>query len=224
MNQHTAADATIRELFPVHVLDTTLANPGPLNDALKAAILKEQAADAGVNRSNIGGWHSNSEMLRWGGEAAKILALETIKTCGGHTTDVGMRSNQPRYEFGLEMWANISPAGASNQMHSHPGALWSAVYYVDDGGDPEAHLVLQDPNYPTNRMYAPDLQFVTGPKQTAQVRETFAPTPGRLVIFPSWLNHAVRPHNGERPRISIAMNVLAIPARPAPPSGAPQQP
>lgn len=29
--------------------------------------------------------------------------------------------------------ANVSPPGASNEYHCHPGAVWSAVYYVDDG-------------------------------------------------------------------------------------------
>ena len=42
-----------------------------------------------------------------------------------------------------------------------------------------------------------------------------APTPGKLVLFPSWLMHGVKPHRGPRERISIAVNVLALPLRPA---------
>jgi uncharacterized protein (TIGR02466 family) len=119
----------------------------------------------------------------------------------------------------MEMWANVSPAGASNQMHSHPGSFWSASFYVDDGGDGEdGFFVAQDPRFPMIRMVAPDLVFTdeTGEKQMSQFR--VRPEPGKLVIFPSWLMHAVRPHKGPGERISVAMNVLALPAG-APPEG-----
>lgn len=220
MNDHSAAKPEVRYLFPVPVLQTTLANADALNAKLREIIINRRAGSGGVQRSNILGWHSDSEMLRWGGEPAKTLALETLKVCASRTDDVGMRNNVPRYEFGIEMWANISPAGASNQAHTHPGALWSAVYYVDDGGDGEAALVLHDPNYPLNRMYAPDLQFVGDDNARFPTTETIAPTPGRLVVFPSWLSHAVKPSKGPGERISIAMNVMTVPARPAPQAGA----
>jgi len=66
------------------------------------------------------------------------------------------------------------------------------------------------------RMVAPDLVFTdeTGEKQMSQFR--VRPEPGKLVIFPSWLMHAVRPHKGPGERISVAMNVLALPAGPPP--------
>jgi hypothetical protein len=33
----------------------------------------------------------------------------------------------------LSVWANINQRGDFNQMHTHPGATWSGVYYVDHG-------------------------------------------------------------------------------------------
>jgi hypothetical protein len=39
------------------------------------------------------------------------------------------------------------------------------------------------------------------------------PEPGKLIAFPSWLMHSVQPHNGPRERISIAINIMALPAR-----------
>jgi hypothetical protein len=32
-----------------------------------------------------------------------------------------------------------------------------------------------------------------------------------IVIFPAWLSHAVRPYNGTGSRISIAINLSAVP-------------
>jgi len=214
MNNQSTGRVEIRHLFPVSVMVTTVANAPALNAALKEVIQENKSQSAGVARSNILGWHSDTEMLRWGGEPAKTLGLAMLQTCGQRTDDVGMKDGQPRYEMAMEMWANVSPAGASNQMHCHPGCIWSGVYYVDDGGDASSALVLLDPNYPTNRMYAPDLQFVGDEGERFPVRHEIEPEAGRMVIFPSWLNHAVKPYNGPRERISIAMNVMALPVRP----------
>ena len=214
----------VRLLFPVPIMITSIEDCAGLNAELKAIIEKKQAESEGVKRSNILGWHSDSQMLNWGGDAARRLGLTMLATCGSRTVDVGMKGGQPRFQMGLDMWANVSPAGASNQMHSHPGCIWSGVYYVDDGGDNSSALVLLDSNYPTNRMYAPDLQFVGLNGERYPVREEITPEAGKMVIFPSWLNHAVKPHAGDRPRISIAMNVTAFqtPQQPGA-AGAPAQ-
>ncbi|MEA1942042.1 MAG: TIGR02466 family protein [Pseudomonadota bacterium] len=214
-----AADITVNRLFCTPLIEVRLPGADALVEALKAAILERRAASPGVRRSNIHGWHSDIEMLDWGGEAAIALARETMQVCGRFTSDVNAAQGRSRYEMGLEMWANVSPAGASNQMHAHPGSFWSASFYVDDGGDTEdGFFVAQDPRFPMIRMVAPDLVFTdeNGDKQMSQFR--VRPEPGKLVVFPSWLMHAVRPHKGPRERISVAMNVLALPAG-APPEG-----
>lgn len=183
--------------------------------ALGQAVRARRDASPGIQRSNFGGWHSDTEMVKWGGAPARELALKTLETCARFTTDAALAQGaQPRYEFGIEMWANISPAGASNQMHAHPGSLWSAVYYLDDGGDAaEGSLVLLDPRFPMNRAHAADLLFVGpgGAREESNVK--IAPEPGLLLIFPSWLMHGVGPHAGPRDRISVAMNIMAAPAR-----------
>lgn len=201
----------IHYLFATPVIETRIVRADALNAALLPVISARHASSPGLMRSNYLGWHSDTEMLAWGGEGAKELALETMRACGRFTTDIGMVNNQPRYEMGMEMWANVSPPGSSNQNHSHPGCLWSAVYFVDDGGDPESGpLILVDPRYPMTRMHAPDLLFTDENGKREENRFVILPTPGKLVIFPSWLTHGVRPHKGPRDRISIAMNIQAL--------------
>lgn len=210
----TGAPRLLR-LFPTMVIETRLDGADELNRALIATVKARQKTSPGIMRSNYNGWHSDTELLKWGGEPARRVAIATLETCSRFTDDVGMRDGQPRYEFAVEMWANVSPPGASNQNHAHAGALWSAVYYVDDGGDPEnGPLLLLDPRFPMNRMYAPDLVFLDedGAREDSTVK--IAPTPGKLVLFPSWLMHGVKPHRGARDRISIAVNVLALPVKP----------
>ena len=39
----------------------------------------------------------------------------------------------------LSAWANVNRRGDFNQLHTHPGATWSGVYYVDHGeSNPDA--------------------------------------------------------------------------------------
>lgn len=209
-------DFDVHKIFPTPVIIRRMPNSETLNVDLRAAIERNKAANPkGIHRSNIFGWQSDSHMLKWGGEAARKLAAEILATCGQCTTDLGMVGNAPRFEMAMEMWANVSPARAPNQNHAHPGALWSAVYYVDDGGDPGGGpLVLQDPKFPMNRAYAPDLVFVDEDGKREENLFTIAPTPGKIVLFPSWLIHGVKAHKGVGERISIAMNIMALPVRP----------
>jgi uncharacterized protein (TIGR02466 family) len=204
----------VRHLFATPLIECEIEGAAALNQTLIQAIETKRAESAGLSRSNLLGWHSDTEMAKWGGEAARRVALEALKVCGAYTHDLGVKPNAPpRFQMGVEMWANVSPPGASNQHHAHPGALWSAVYYVDDGGDEETgRLILRDPRFPMTRMYAPDLVFAeNGEREENTVK--IAPTPGKMVIFPSWLMHGVEPHRGPRARVSIAINVLAIPVR-----------
>ena len=206
------AQLEVRDIFPTPVILAQLANADRLNVALRDTILARKAVHEGINRSNILGWHSDNKMLKWGGEAAQHVANMMMQICGQHTHDLGAANNRHRYRMAIDMWANVSPAGASNQYHAHPSCLWSGVYYVDDGGDEQGGpLMLLDPRFPMNKMYSADLVFVDEKGARSNTKERIEPKPGRLVIFPSWLTHGVRPHAGPRDRISIAMNVAALP-------------
>ena len=215
-NAPADADVTVNMLFATPVIEVRLPMAQQLIEPLRAAISARQQGSQGISRSNILGWHSDTEMLQWGGDAAHTLARETMKICSRYTSDVAAAQGQSRYEMGMEMWANVSPAGASNQLHCHPGSFWSASFYVDNGGDSQDGMfVAQDPRFPAIRMAAPDLVFTDGAGNRQLSQHRISPEPGKLVIFPSWMMHSVRPHTGSRDRISVAMNILALPAQPA---------
>ena len=110
------------------------------------------------------------------------------------------------------MWANINRSGHGNLAHTHPGAFWSGVYYVDDGGiaaDPSlgGALEFMDPRGAAPVMYAPHLGFAMKGGLSGGANEVLQPKAGRMVLFPSWLLHQVRHYRGTAERISIAFNL-----------------
>jgi uncharacterized protein (TIGR02466 family) len=203
-------------LFDTPVIVDQMPDAAQINQELMRIILEKQAADAGVTISNVGGWHSDVDMLRWGGEPARRLVDRVIAAVDQFTVDV-RSTGEPRYKWFPEMWANVSPPGASNQFHTHPGSFWSAVYYVDDGyaGSSDdtlgGELVLLDPRMPMIRMNTPDLRFRRPGQKPDDQEKWFRPVSGLIVVFPAWLSHAVRNYSGTGTRISIAINLSAVP-------------
>ena len=208
--------AETRHLFPTpFVIDRLQSVEGV--KTLRDAILAEKERDTkGVQISNIGGWHSNTKMLGWGGEAAKALAYKAMTMADDAMVNIGAKQGR-EYGWVPEMWANVSRKGNANQYHTHPGAYWSAVAYIDDGyegsSDPAlgGELQLLDPRMPMIRMAAVDFRLKDQQGNAQNAEPKMRPTTGLIVMFPSWLQHSVRAFHGEGTRISVAINL--VPAR-----------
>jgi uncharacterized protein (TIGR02466 family) len=196
-------------LFATPILLSDLPDVAALNADLRAVITKREVAHPGTQHSNLGGWQSDWDMDRWGGPAAIKLLAVGRNIANQATTD--RLGNSVVVTWKANMWANINRSGHGNEFHSHPGSFWSGVYYVDDGGidaDPSlgGELELMDPRGPGPAMYAPHLAFGKLGLSVG-ANETVRPKSGRLVMFPSWVLHQVRPYGGNAQRISIAFNL-----------------
>ncbi len=201
--------AEIRSYFATPVVIAMLPDGAELSAELKRIILERERQDQGVQHSNLGGWQSSWDFEEWGGapakrllDAARDVATRLTSDRAGGTVRIAWKTNA---------WANVNRKGHGNEFHTHPGSYWSGTYYVDDGGvgdDPElgGEFEMQDPRGVAPAMYAPHLAFGVPGGQSAGASELIRPRSGQLVLFPSWLSHAVRPYHGERERISIAFN------------------
>lgn len=200
--------AEVNGLFETTIVYSQFRDADSLCADLKAAIAKRRASHDNLPRSNVGGWHSDTDMQDWGGEAARYIAGKAIAMVKRITTVSNAKDVE--LDWSLHMWANVLPKGAFNRMHIHPGILWAAVFYVDAGDtgqDAGGELVLEDPRFPMTHMRLNALRVIAsdGKPQTGEQR--LRPKTGDMVIFPAWLRHSVEPYLGERERISIAMNI-----------------
>lgn len=200
----------LRSYFATPVAVVVLPDAAELNGEIREAVLRKEKENRGRQHSNLGGWQSEDDFERWGGaggkrmlEAARGLATRMTADRAGKAVKIAWKMNA---------WANVNRRGHGNEFHTHPGAYWSGTYYVDDGGIGEnlsldGAFEMQDPRGVAPAMYAPHLGFSTPGGQSAGASELIYPKAGQMILFPSWLQHAVRPYHGEQTRISIAFNL-----------------
>jgi uncharacterized protein (TIGR02466 family) len=203
-------DAKVLKLFATPVILAQLPDCGALNRDLLQAIRAKMAEDPGTQHSNLGGWQSSWDMEAWGGPGVEHLLAVARQLAGQMTRD---RQGQPvQVAWKVNCWANVNRSGHGNEFHTHPGSFWSGAYYVDDGGvadDPAlgGAFEAQDPRGVGPAMYAPLLAFPGPDGAAVGASQTIQPRSGMMMLFPSWLSHAVRPYGGTRERISIAFNL-----------------
>ena len=195
------------------IKDTLLAFPTPIHQAryddveelnadVGQRILALRAKSPGLQRSNLGGWHSEMTLLRDLGEphGSRLgrMFVESIQALLGNLFD-GVEGLPTRVN--VDAWAIVNETGHSNQPHIHPGCAWSGVYYVAIEEGQGGEIYFQDPR--TEAVMCPHPYNLLRTSNLV----TVAPSPGLLLVFPSFVYHGVHPYRGSRPRISIAFNL-----------------
>jgi uncharacterized protein (TIGR02466 family) len=100
------------------------------------------------------------------------------------------------------LWVNLLKGGGHHSAHIHPHSILSGTLYVEvpEGGgairfeDPRLPMMMAAPTR------APDAPEPLRPFVTVQ------PTPGRLLLWESWLRHEVLPGTARAERLSISFN------------------
>src|SRR5690606_19054747 len=178
------AQLTLLNLFPTPLVIATLPEAEAVNPELRRIILAREATTESVQRSNQGGWQSSWDLHEWGGAPAQLVLNFARSVAEQITVDRAGRRHALAWR--INSWANVNRHGHGNQFHTHPGALWSASYYVDDGGiaaDPSlgGEFEIQDPRGVAPVMYAPYLTF-PGPDGAALGEaQRLTPRAGMLV-------------------------------------------
>lgn len=210
------------ELFPTRLFRRRFESLGDFNRRMREIVLaKEQEAGCdSMVRSNVGGWHSNPDLLRWSAPEVKVV-LELFKSTVMDYVGVELNRNPATFDLvmTMEAWANVTRAGHYTRPHIHPLANFALVYYVDVGDDSQGEhdlggcLELLDPRSRVTMLTTPG---VNG-SDSVLVR----PRSSTMLAFPAWIYHYVHPYRGESPRISLACNatVHELKDRPTPAEG-----
>ncbi len=186
-------------LFPTIIYIKDLPNANELNSYLEKHIVEWSNQDKGVSKTNVNGWHSQTDMNHKKEYEPLIRELFQMQNEIVKEEHLDM---EPRLG---NMWANINPPGGYNNNHIHPNSLFSGAYYVKAKPN-SGRLALMDPR--------PGVQQIMPRRKPGKMpRELWRDAyydaiPGRLIMFPSWLWHKVELNQSNDVRISVSFNFI----------------
>ena len=105
-----------------------------------------------------------------------------------------------------EMWVNVLDTGGRQAMHNHANSFISGVVYLTHTHEDSRTVFLKSPGG-TDFAFKNDHAGVKTGAYNSDKWVSPSPEPGDVVLFPSYLMHAVPLNTGER-RISLAFNAI----------------
>ena len=151
----------------------------------------------GVSLSNRGGWQSEGFEIINEDDVLQLFLINCL-------------SNFPPIKESVQLrgyaWININKPGDYNIKHVHPtnnlsGVLW--IKCLENSGD----IVFDSPNnfesFLENKSYNDDF------KKSNFIDDSYHcyPTEGRIIVFPSHLQHHVQENKSNEDRISVSFNI-----------------
>jgi uncharacterized protein (TIGR02466 family) len=186
--------------FPTPIWHFDIPNYEQLNKKLLKAIYDEKQKDhQGVSWSNGLGWHSKDNL----NQHADFQAIAKIATTNALESGQEIGFDLTKFTMIItNCWAVVNPKFAFNFVHNHPNSVLSGVYYVK-AAENCGGIFFRDPR-DVAHMFMPALTELS--PWTIQ-KITYKATEGKMIIFPSWLNHGVEPNLSDEERVCISFNI-----------------
>ncbi len=192
----------ITGLFPTPFMRAPATLPAELVQGLV-----EHFSSLALQDNNSSANLSHTQMLKPGDSP---LLVEAAARVTPKLADFGALLFGERIGWSLkEMWVNVLDRGGHQAMHNHANSFISGVVYLTPTHPASRTVFMKSPGGIDFSFKNDHAGVATGPFN-AEKWISPQPEPGDLVLFPSYLLHAVPPNPGER-RITLAMN--AIPSR-----------
>ena len=150
--------------------------------------------------SNRGGWQSKDFSVQKEDDILHSLIINCLAS---------FPYIKESYNIFADAWININPTGSYNNKHNHPSSDLAGVLWIKcpkECGD----IVFDNPNgfQNFNTINAYEDKF----NEVNKIYHTyiFPPVEGRILIFPSHLDHNVKENKSNEDRISVSFNIRLI--------------
>ena len=188
-------------LFPTPFLRVPGAFDGRLVDGL-VEHFSDQAGQANNSSPDL----SHTAMLRPGDSPLLVEAAAIITPV---LTEFGVLLFGERLAWSLkEMWVNVLDTGGRQAMHNHANSFISGVAYLTPTHPDSRTVLMKSPGGVDFAFKNNHAGAVMGP-YNADKWISPQPEPGDIVLFPSYLMHAVPPNRGGR-RVTMAFNAIPV--------------
>ena len=185
-------------LFPVPVHQFDVNGFSEIKDKLIDYAYDYKKKDPkGVSLSNRGGWQSEGFEIINEDDVLQLFLINCL-------------SNFPPIKESVELrgyaWININKPGDYNIKHVHPTNNLSGVLWVkapQNSGD----IVFDSPN--NFESFLENKSYIDGFKKSYFIDDSYHcyPTEGRMIVFPSHLQHHVQENKSNEDRISVSFNI-----------------
>ena len=188
-------------IFPTPIMRAPATLPKPLVDGLVAHFstlaLRDNNASANL---------SHTEMLS---PSDSPLLIEAAALITPKLSEFGALLFGEKLGWSLkEMWVNVLDKGGHQAMHNHANSFISGVVYLTPTHESSRTVFMKSPGG-TDFAFKNDHNGVITSQFNAEKWISPHPEPGDLILFPSYLMHAVPPNAGER-RLTLAMNAIPV--------------
>ena len=185
-------------LFPTCIHIFQIENFESVKDELVEHVYEENDKDPeGRIISNIGGWQSKDFV-----EDDKILSIIINIVRELPVLNKGIN-------FNIECWFNINGTGDYNSKHVHPNSDFSGVFWLKTPRNC-GNIVFESPHnfssYMEMQSYTEKFKHDSGFNYNC----VFKPTEGKMLIFPSSLEHSVEINESDKTRISVSFNIKLL--------------
>lgn len=186
-------------LFPTPFLRA----PGVLGASLIDGLVQHFSAQA-TSINPASGNLSHTTMLR---PEDSPLLVEAAVLITPKIVDMGALLFGERLEWSIkEMWVNVLDSGGLQAPHTHANSFISGVVYLTPT-HPASQTVFMKPAGGTEFLFKHESDRIAPTPFSAERWVSPAPTPGDLVLFPSYLMHGVPANQGPR-RVTLSFNAI----------------
>jgi uncharacterized protein (TIGR02466 family) len=135
------------------------------------------------------------------------LLADVATTITPKLVDFGVHIFGERLRWSIkEMWVNVLDTGGRQAMHNHANSFISGIVYLTPTHPGSQTVFMKSPGG-TDFSFKNDHTGTKPGEFSADKWISPAPEPGDMVLFPSYLMHAVPPNQGER-RITLSFNAI----------------
>lgn len=188
------------ELFPIPVYTTII----PVQFAKVIEVFDKENMETDSDHDNYGFRSRNSYILNkpeCSGLAEFILSNVEI-----YAAQLGFAYNKYRFS---QSWISVKNPGQHHTVHTHPNSLLSGVLYYGPVGEKTPAIKFHKNSGGVNCSYiVPKLIKDKRDLKYAQQEFSIVFEPGLLLLFPSYLMHSVPLNKTDKPRHSLAFNIV----------------
>ena len=151
----------------------------------------------GKSNTNRGGWQSSVFDVGLKDDKLHEFLINSL---------VGLPPFKKSIDFTVKSWININKPGDHNVSHNHPNCNLAGVLWIKAPKN-SGKIVFDSPNnfesFLENKSYIDDF------KKSYFIDDSYHcyPTEGRIIVFPSHLEHHVQENKSNEDRISVSFNI-----------------